>query len=155
MRWPQCIYSLNCNTSCHTISQSLEAARVGVKIILLFWNSLGPLDMPAKKDRTALNYISRVQDFARFPGETSYHLLKRSPGPNVACDWRVLCSTIAWKDSIFHDCAWNCITMPVNINNILPDYGTTHPAPNTEDIKMYSYHLSKHMVTTLLARDNI
>ena len=86
----QCIqglYSLSGKTSYRQISWSLEAARLGVIMIVSLWNLTGI--SAALLPRCLLNFraigkvqtrISRLRDFTRSCGKTSYRLVNRGPG---------------------------------------------------------------------------
>ena len=74
-------------TSYRKISQSFEATRLDVKMIISFWNSTGV--SIALLLRRQLNfrmigehstYILRPRDFARFDGKMSCGLVNKSPG---------------------------------------------------------------------------
>ena len=83
----QGLYSLSGKTSCRQISWSLEAARLGVIMIVSLWNLTG---IPAALlPRCLLNFraigkfqtrISRLRDFTRSCGKTSYRLVHWGPG---------------------------------------------------------------------------
>ena len=80
------LYSLNGRTPYHKISRSLEAARFGFKLFQSLWNLAGI--SAAALPRCLSNYrairplqhpISRLRDFTRFGGKTSYRLVNRGP----------------------------------------------------------------------------
>ena len=80
----QGLYSLNGKTSYRQISWSLEAARLGVIMIVSLWNLTGI--SAALLPRCLLNFraigkvqtrISRLRDFTRSCGKTSYRLVNR------------------------------------------------------------------------------
>ena len=82
----QGLYSLNGKTSYRQISWSLEAARLGVIMIVSLWNLTGI--SAALLPRCLLNFraigkvqtrISRLRDFTRSCGKTSYRLVNRGP----------------------------------------------------------------------------
>ena len=82
----QGLYSLSGKTSYHKISWSLEAARFGSKLFQSLWNLAGT--SAALLPRCLSNFramllqhpISRLRDFTRFGGKTSYRLVNRGPG---------------------------------------------------------------------------
>ena len=80
------LYSLSGRTSYGKISRILEAARFGFKHLSSLWNLTGTSAAPLP--RCLLNFrairslwhpISRIRDFARFGGKTSYRLVNRGP----------------------------------------------------------------------------
>ena len=82
----QGLYSLTGKTSYHKISWSLEAARFGFKLFQSLWNLAGT--SAALLPRCLSNFrairplqhpISRLRDFTRFGGKTSYRLVNRGP----------------------------------------------------------------------------
>ena len=81
------LFSLNGKTSYLQISWSLEAARLGVMVIVSLWNLTGI--SAAVLPRCLSNFrairkfkiwISRLRDFVRSSGKTSTRLVNRSPG---------------------------------------------------------------------------
>ena len=85
----QGLYSLSGKTSHRKISWSLEAASFGFKLFQSPWNLAGT--SAALLPRCLSNFrairplqhpISRLRDFTRFGGRTSYRLVKRGPGPS-------------------------------------------------------------------------
>ena len=81
------LYSLSCKTSYRKISWSLEAARFRFKLFQSLWNLAGT--SAAALPRCLSNFrailllqhpISRLRDFTRFSGKTSYRLVNRGPG---------------------------------------------------------------------------
>ena len=79
-------YSLSGKTSYRKISWSLEAARFGFKLFLSLWNLAGT--SAALLPRCLSNFraipplqhlISRLRDFTRVGGKTSYRLVNRGP----------------------------------------------------------------------------
>ena len=81
------LYSLSDKTSYRKISWSLEAARFGFKLFQSLWNLAGT--SAALLPRCLSNFrairplqhpISRLRDFTRFGGKTSYRLVNRGPG---------------------------------------------------------------------------
>ena len=81
------LYSLSGKTSYRKISWSLEAARFGFKLFQSLWNLAGT--SAALLPRCLSNFrairplqhpISRLRDFTRFGGKTSYRLVNRGPG---------------------------------------------------------------------------
>ena len=86
------LYSLSGKTSYRKISWSLEAARFGFKLIQSLWNLAGT--SAALLPRCLSNFrairpfqhpISRLRDFTRFGGKTSYRLVNRVPGYLPVC----------------------------------------------------------------------
>ena len=87
--WPlrlQGLYSLSGKTSYGKISWSLEAARFDIKLFQSLWNLAGT--SAALLPRCLSNFrairplrhpISRLRDFTRFGGKTSYRLVNRGP----------------------------------------------------------------------------
>ena len=84
------LYSLSGKTSYRKISWSLEAARFGFKLFQSFWNLAGT--SAALLPRCLSNFrairllqhpISRLRDFTRFGGKTSYRLVNRGPGTYI------------------------------------------------------------------------
>ena len=95
----QLFYSLSGKTSYRKISWSLEAARFGFKLFQSLWNLAGT--SAALLPRCLSNFrairplqhpISRLWDFTRFGGKTSYRLVSRGPGRNIqpSSPWRSL-----------------------------------------------------------------
>ena len=99
MKWPRIetmfnsvgpnhgLYSLSGKTSYQKISWSLEAARFGFKLFQSLWNLEGT--SAALPPRCLSNFkairpwqrpISRLRDFIRFGGKTSYRLVNRGRG---------------------------------------------------------------------------
>ena len=81
------LYSLSRKTSYRKISWSLEAARFGFKLFQSLWNlagtsaSLLPRCLSNFRAIRPLQHpISRLRDFTRFGGKTSYRLVNRGPG---------------------------------------------------------------------------
>ena len=71
------LYSLSGKTSYRKISWSLEAARFGFK---LFQSALLPRCLSNFRAIRPLQHpISRLRDFTRFGGKTSYRLMNRGP----------------------------------------------------------------------------
>ena len=86
LMWHQGLYSLSGKTSYRKISWSLEAARFGFKLFQSLWNLAGT--SAAMLPRCLSNFrairplqhpISRLRDFTRFGGKTSYRLVNRGP----------------------------------------------------------------------------
>ena len=84
--WTLGLYSLSGKTSYRQISWSLETARLGVIMIVSLWNLTGI--SAALLPRCLLNFraigkvktrISRLRDFTRSCGKTSYRLVNRGP----------------------------------------------------------------------------
>ena len=82
----QGLYSLSGKTSYRKISWSLEAARFEFKLFQSLWNLAGT--SAALLPRCLSNFraiwplqhpISRLRDFTRFGGKTSYRLVNRGP----------------------------------------------------------------------------
>ena len=80
------LYSLSGKTSYSKISWSLEAARFGFKLFRSLWNLAG--NSAALLPKCLSNFrairplqhpISRLRDFTRFGGKTSYRLVNRDP----------------------------------------------------------------------------
>ena len=89
----QGLYLLSGRTSYRKISWSLEAARFGIKLFQSLWNLAGT--SAALLPRCLSNFramrplqhpISRLRDFTRFGGKTSYRLVNRGPGL-LHCHW--------------------------------------------------------------------
>ena len=90
------LYSLSGKTSNHKISWSLEAARFGFKLFQSLWNLAGT--SAALLSRCLSNFsairplqhpISRLRDFTRFGGKTSYRLVNKGPAmPCLVVTWR-------------------------------------------------------------------
>ena len=83
----QGLYSLSGKTSYRKISRSLEAARFGFKLFQSLWNlartsaALLPRCLSNFRAIRPLQHpISRLRDFTRFGGKTSYRLVNRGPG---------------------------------------------------------------------------
>ena len=81
------LYSLNGKMSYRKISWSLEAARLGLRFFNSLWNLTGT--RAAELPRCLLNFrairplyhlISRLRNFWRSWGKTSYRLVNRDPG---------------------------------------------------------------------------
>ena len=82
----QGLYSLSGKTSYRKISWSLEAARFGFKLFQSLWNLAGTSAalLPRclshfRAIRPWQHPISRLRDFTRFGGKTSYRLVNRGP----------------------------------------------------------------------------
>ena len=84
----QGLYSLSRKTSYRKISWSLDVARFGLKLFQSLWNLAGT--SVALLPRCLSNFrairplqhpISRLRDFTRFGGKTSYRLVNRGPDP--------------------------------------------------------------------------
>ena len=80
------LYSLSGKTSYRKISWSLEAARFGFKLLQWLWNLAGtsaallPMCLSNFRAIRPLQHpISRLRDFTRFGGKTSYRLVNRGP----------------------------------------------------------------------------
>ena len=83
----QGLYSLSGKTSYGKISWSLEAARFGFKLFQSLWNltSTSAAALPRCQSnfralRLLQHPISRLRDFTRYGGKTSYSLVNRGPG---------------------------------------------------------------------------
>ena len=83
----QGLYSLSGKTSFRKISWSLEAARFGFKLFQSLWNLAGTsaVLLPRSQSifraiRPLQHPITRLRDFMRFDGKTSYRLVNRGPG---------------------------------------------------------------------------
>ena len=81
------LYLLSGRTSYGKISRSLEAARLSFKLVPSLWNLTGISAAPLPRClwnfraiRSIQHPISRLRDFARFGGKTSYRLVNRGPG---------------------------------------------------------------------------
>ena len=81
-----CTVSISHKISFHEISQSLEGARLSVKMFVLLWNLTGTLaavlPMCQSNSRTMVQFwllISWLRDFARAYNKTSLPILKRGP----------------------------------------------------------------------------
>ena len=81
------LYSLSGKTSYRKISWSLEAAGFGFKLVQSFWNLAGTSAalLPrclsnVRAIRLLQHPISRLRDFTKFGGKTSYRLVNRDPG---------------------------------------------------------------------------
>ena len=81
------LYSLSGKTSYRKISWSLEAARFGSKLLQSLLNLAGtsaallPMCLSNFRAIRPLQHpISRLRDFTRFGGKTSYRLVTRGPG---------------------------------------------------------------------------
>ena len=105
-RKTQGLYSLSGKTSYHKISWSLEAARFGFKLFQSLWNLAGI--SAALLPRCLSNFraiqplqhpISRLRDFTRFDGKTSYRLVNRGPGYIwlvLSFHFDILCNHQTW-----------------------------------------------------------
>ena len=85
--WHLGLYSLSGRTSYRKISWSLEAARFGFKLFQSLWHLTGTsaAQLPrclsnVRGIRSFWHPISRLRDFTRFGGKTSYRLVNRGPG---------------------------------------------------------------------------
>ena len=72
-----CYYSLNSKTSYRQISHSLEAARLGVLMIVMRWHLTESNFRVIEKVSPR---ILRLRDFARSCGKTTVRLVNRVPG---------------------------------------------------------------------------
>ena len=88
------LYSLSGKTSYRKISWSLEAARFWFRLFQSLWNLAGT--SAALLPRCLSNFrairplqhpISRLRDFTRFGGKTSYRLVNRGPAVPWPCMW--------------------------------------------------------------------
>ena len=83
------LYSLSGWPSYRKVSWSPEAARFGFRLFQSLWNFTGisaavlPRCLYNFRVIQPLHQISRLQDFTRFDGKTSYHLVNRGPGSCV------------------------------------------------------------------------
>ena len=93
---PLGLYSLSGKTSYRKISWCFEAARLGVIMIVSLWNLTGI--STALLPRCLLNFraigkvqtrISRLRDFTRSCGKTSYRLVNRGPGETMIRTWHL------------------------------------------------------------------
>ena len=89
-QWYQGLYSLSGKTSYRKISWSLEAARFGFRLFQSLWNLAGtsaaalPRCLSNVRAILPLQHpISRLRDFTRFGGKTSYLLVNRGLGEGV------------------------------------------------------------------------
>ena len=92
----QGLYSLSGKTSYRKISWSLEAARFGFGFFQLLWNLTGISAAALPRclsnfiaPRSLQHPISRIRDFTRSGGKTSYRLVNR--GPVWAMEFRFSC----------------------------------------------------------------
>ena len=114
----QGLYSLSGKTSYPKISWSLEAARFGFKLFQSLWNLAGT--SAALLPRCLSNFrairplqhpISRLRDFTRFGGKTSYRLVNRGP-EKVLCwnirsnDWKLLLRQSQFIEILFGKYTW-------------------------------------------------
>ena len=97
------LYSLSRETSYHKISWSLEVARFGFKLFQSLWNLAGtsaallPRCLSNFRAIRPLQYpISRLRDFARFGGKTSYRLVNRGPGFSTRRAKSVECTEVKY-----------------------------------------------------------
>ena len=86
----QGLYSLSGKTSYRKILGSLEAARFGFKLFQSLWNLAGisaallPRCLSNFRAMRPLQHpISRLREFTRFSGKTSYRLVNRGPVSNT------------------------------------------------------------------------
>ena len=114
----QGLYSLSGKTSYRKISWSLEAARFGFKLFQSLWNLAGT--SAALLPRCLSNFrairplqhpISRLRDFTRFVGKTSYRLVNRGPG--VSGYWNIFQTVIDKLPNTFIDLL--AVVQPVGI----------------------------------------
>ena len=77
IQWALCLYSLSGKTSYRKMSWSLEAARLDVIMIAPLWNLTGSAaaegHLKLQSDWKVLPWISRLREFTRSCGKTSYH----------------------------------------------------------------------------------
>ena len=101
----QGFYSLSRKTSYRKISWSLEVARFGFRLFQLLWNLTGTSESAATLPRCLSNFsakrwlkhsISRLRDFTRFGGKTSYRLVNRGPGLPTYSDENLTPPYILW-----------------------------------------------------------
>ena len=84
----QGLYSLSGKTSYRQISWSLEAARLDVAMVVSLWQAprqqhcRGTCQISERLEKFKLR-ISRLRDFTRSCGKTSYRLVSRGPGPHL------------------------------------------------------------------------
>ena len=90
------LYSLSGKTSYRKISWSLKAAGFGFKLFQSLWNLAAT--SAAMLPRCLSNFrairplqhpISRLRDFTRYGGKTSYRLVNRGPGLESICLWKL------------------------------------------------------------------
>ena len=106
---PQALYSPSCKTSYRKISWSLEAARFVFKLFQSLWNLAGT--SAAALPRCLSNFrailplehqISRLRDFTRFDGKTSYRLVNRRPESNCcSLSWPPFWTCQLFKSSLY------------------------------------------------------
>ena len=111
------LYSLSCKTSYRKISWSLEAARFRFKLFQSLWNLAGTsataLPRCLSNFRAILplqHPISRLRDFTRFGGKTSYRLVNR--GPEADFIFSVARSQMRFQGCIF-DSVFSTRKMPL------------------------------------------
>ena len=102
------LYSLSGETSYRKISWSLEAARFGSKLFQSLWNLAGtsatllPMCLSNFRAIRPLQHpISRLRDFTRFGGKTSYRLVNRGQGPMMT-SWHgnaLSITGLTWEES--------------------------------------------------------
>ena len=94
----QGLYSLSRKASYRKISWSLEVARFRFRLFQLLWNLTGtsaatlPRCLSNFNAKQSLQHsISRLRDFMRFGGKTSYRLVNRGPGRHgqICCNCHV------------------------------------------------------------------
>ena len=97
----QGLYSLSRKTSYRKISWRLEVARFGFRLFQLLWDLTGTSAATLPRclsnfsaKRSLQHSISRLRDFTRFGGKTSYRLVNRGPEDAYVC-WPVICAIIA------------------------------------------------------------
>ena len=97
------LYSLSGKTSHRKISWGLKAARFGFKLFQSLWNSAGT--SAALPPRCLSNFrairplqhpISRLRDFTRFGGKTSYRLVNRGPEVSPTINTQQSCLLKLW-----------------------------------------------------------
>ena len=121
------LYSQRGKTSYRKISWSLEAVRFGFKLFQSLWNLAGT--SAALLPRCLSNFIairplqhpiSRLRDFMRFGGKTSYRLVYRGPEIHVIFSQR----RPDLRSSNWHRCNWvrGKITM-ISSQASTPTYG--------------------------------
>ena len=102
----QGLYSRSGKTSYRKISWSLEAARLEFKLFQSLWKLAGTA--AALLPRCLSNFrairllqhpISRLRDFTRFGGKTSYRLVNRGPGNGLSPIRR---HAITWHNTDLH-----------------------------------------------------
>ena len=145
------LYLLSGKTSYRKISWSLEAARFGSKLFQSLWNLAGT--SAALLPRCLSNFrairplqhpISRLRDFTRFGGKTSYRLVNRGPESHKT-RWSPDNIHLYLRYSVIYNWTisieWNIVSslMATAVNSVMWRQST--PCNHTGGRRLFEYRL--------------